>query len=600
MISLHFPLLSGEGLIRRMLRENSGTRSAENAAQALSLAAIPGYMASLPQLLKSCGQQVLLLPQSADLLPHPAFRWRGIDGTELLTQIGERRDTDTNLPRWSGELPLEMLEMQGGGSLMTAERALRGAELFSTMASVQLGIAYPKATLDRLWREPSEGDALALQENALAEISKNIATPTDSVIVFNPTDTLRPGDAFCVRLPGDQVRKGRVLFNDAEGEPLSSQFLRMVGKEREYLVLLLDVEPLGYQSIGLGRTDAPADESTVTAEENILENDFVRVTLDTHGEIASLLHKTEDGERESLTATARLVAYEDKPSPLSEEAEVTRFEVLENGPVRATILVERRFRSSTVTQRIQLWAHSARVEIATELDWHEHQVLLKAHVPATVLASRATYEIPFGAIERPTHTNTSWDAATFEVSGHKWADLSEGDFGVSILSDTKYGFDARENTLSITLLKSSIYPDPDADQGHHHFTYAILPHTGDWRNETVDEAHALNYPLLARFAPKNLKAPLLPTYDFVSVDDQGLIIETIKRTESEENALVVRLYEALQTRGEATLTFGFKIAEAYETNSLEQDPMPVPFKGNTLTFPYRPFEIKTFVVKPAK
>ena len=125
-------------------------------------------------------------------------------------------------------------------------------------------------------------------------------------------------------------------------------------------------------------------------------------------------------------------------------------------------------------------------------------------------------------------------------------------------------------------------------------------HTGDWRNETVDEAHALNYPLLARFAPKNLKASLLPTYDFVSVDDQGLIIETIKRAESEENALVVRLYEALQTRGEATLTFGFKIAAAYEANSLEQDPVPVPFKGNTLTFPYRPFEIKTFVVKPAR
>ena len=555
----------------------------------------------------------------------------------------------TKLPVWSGELYLEnhrgTYTSQGRikEGNRAAECALRGAELFAALARVQLGMPYPKAELDALWAklllnqfhdilpgtcirpavEQAEQElgevasgALALQDAALTEISQSIATPTDSVIVFNPTDTLRPGDAFCVRLPGDQVRKGRVLFNDAEGEPLSSQFLRMVGKEREYLVLLLDVEPLGYQSIGLGRTDAPADESTVTAEENILENDFVRVTLDAQGEITSLLHKTEDGERESLAATARLVAYEDKPtaydawnidasyrdkpSPLAEEAEVTHFEILENGPVRASILVERRFRSSTITQRIQLWAHSARVEIATELDWHEHQVLLKAHVPATVLASRATYGIPFGAIERPTHTNTSWDAAKFEVCGHKWADLSEGDFGVSILSDTKFGFDARENTLSLTLLKSSIYPDPDADQGAHRFTYAILPHTGDWRNETVDEAHALNYPLLARFAPKNLKAALLPTYDFVSVDDQGLIIETLKRAESEENALVVRLYEALQTRGEATLTFGFKIAAAYETNSLEQDPVPVPFKGNTLTFPYRPFEIKTFMVRLSK
>ncbi|WP_395140758.1 alpha-mannosidase, partial [Armatimonas sp.] len=584
--------------------------SPKNATQALSLAAIPGYMASLPQLLKSCGQQALSLPQNADLLPHPAFRWRGIDGTELLTQLGTSVQAPPwqELPRWSGELPLENDPLRSPlESHAAAERALRGAELFAALAQTQLGAPYPSVEFDALWAALTDAartgtdvieSALALQDAALTKISQNIATPTDSVIVFNPTDTLRPGDAFCVRLPGDQVRKGRVLFNDADGEPLSSQFLRMVGKEREYLVLLLDVEPLGYQSIGLGRTDAPADESTVTAEENIIENDFVRVTLDAQGEISSLLHKTEDGERESLAATARLVAYEDKPTPLEDEAEVTRFEVLENGPVRASILVERRFRSSTVTQRIQLWAHSARVEIATEIDWHEHRVLLKAHVPATVLANRATYEIPFGTIERPTHTNTIWDAAKFEVCGHKWADISEGDFGVSILSDTKYGYDARENTLALTLLTPRIYPD--TDQGRHHFTYAILPHTGDWRGETVDEAHALNYPLLARFAPKNLKAPLLPTYDFVSVDDQGLIIETIKRAESEENALVVRLYEALQTRGEATLTFGFKLAEAYETNSLEQDPVPVPFKGNALTFPYRPFEIKTFVVKPAK
>ncbi|MCX6367760.1 MAG: glycosyl hydrolase-related protein [Armatimonadetes bacterium] len=726
-------LASGESLIRQVL---FGNRFFEQefgvTTKILWLPDVFGYSASLPQLMKSCGLEYFLTSKIAwsdtNRMPHDTFRWRGIDGTEVVTQfltapefhrglnqeistyngqltpyelrrgweryqnkdlhqeichaVGhgdggggvtrrmlevarrlksiaglgscgfDRADAffarlpKTNLPLWSGELYLENHRgtytsqgriKQGNRS---AERALRSAELFAALAQTQLGAPYPKLTLDALWEtlllnqfhdilpgtcirpavEQAEHElgevvsgALALQDAALTEISQNIATPTDSVIVFNPTDTLRPGDAFYVRLPGDLVRKGRVLFTDSEGEPLSSQFLRMVGKEREYVVTLLDVEPLGYQTIGLGRTDAPADESTVVAEDNILENDFVRVTLNQYGELASVVHKTEDGEREALAAPAMLVAYEDKPAaydawnidasyrdkpcPLADEATVTRFEVIENGPVRASILVERQFRSSKITQRIQLWAHSARVELVTEIDWHEHQTLLKAHVPATVLASRATYEIPFGAIERPTHRNTSWDAAKFEVCGHKWADISEGDFGVSILSDTKYGYDARENTLSLTLIKSGIYPDPDADQGLHHFTYAVLPHTGDWRSETVDEAHALSYPLLARFAPKNPKAALPPRYDFVSVDDQGIIIETVKCAEADSSSLVVRLYEALQTRGEATLTFGFEIAAAYETNSLEQEPVPVPFKGSSLTFPYRPFEIKTLVIK---
>jgi alpha-mannosidase len=545
--------LPGEWLIRRLLH-----------APDFSLPQFPGYVTSLPQLLQSCGQAVLSLP-AATPLPSPALRWRGIDGTE----VGVQTQATSEPQRWDGELPLSA---QTAMSPAAMERALRGAELFAALAQVQLGAPYPQAELTRLWETVSEeARAQVLQDAALAALTQSIATPTDAVIVFNPTDTLRPGDAFLVRLPGDLVRKGRVLFTASDGEPLSSQFLRMVGKEREYVVTLLDVEPLGYQTIGLSRTDAPADESTVTAEENVLENDFVRVTLNAHGELSSLVHKTEDGEREALAAPVR---------SFGPDAEVTRFEVLENGPVRASLLVERQLAGTTLTQRIQLWAHSARVEFVTELS--SDAPPLTVSVPAAVLASRATYGIPFGALERPTYQNTPTHSC--EAVTTPWTDLSEGDFGVSLLATCPQAMQVRDNTLSLTLTHST--------------TYAILPHTGDWRSETVDEAHALRYPLLARFAPKNPKAALPASYDFVSVDDQGLIIETIKRSETDDNALVVRLYEALQTRGEATLTFGFKLAAAYETNSLEQDPVPVPFKNNTLTFPYRPFEIKTFVVHP--
>ena len=552
----HQNILPSEWLIRRLLHEPD-----------FALGAIPGYVASLPQLLQSCGQEVLSLPPEVPL-PYPTLCWCGLDGTELMVQ----REASPEQPRWSGELPSGT---QAGVSYGATERALRGAELFAALAHAQLGVDYPKAELEALWAEIHDADQVvhavqALQEAALTELSRNIATRTDAVIVFNPTDTLRPGDAFLVRLPGDQVRKGRVLFTDSAGEPLTSQFLRMVGKEREYLVLLLEVGALGYQTIGLERTDAPADESTVVAEDNILENDFVRVTLNANGEIASLVHKTEDGEREALAAPTCL---------LPAEAELQRFEVIENGPVRASILIERRFQNTTMTQRIQLWAHSARVEIATERSPSEPSLSLKAEIPAAVLASRATYEIPFGAIERPTYSNTGTPPS--EVVGATWIDLSEGDFGVSVLVPSGAGCTVRENILCLA-------------QSTH---YALLPHTGDWRNETVDEAHALAQPLRARFAPKNPKASLPPHYDFVSVDDQGIIIQTIKCAQADGNSLVIRLYEALQTRGEATLTFGFKIAAAYETNSLEQQPVPVPFKGDSLTFPYRPFEVKTFLVQ---
>jgi alpha-mannosidase len=185
------------------------------------------------------------------------------------------------------------------------------------------------------------------------------------------------------------------------------------------------------------------------------------------------------------------------------------------------------------------------------------------------------------------------------VCAQRWADLSEGDYGVSLLNDCKYGYDNRDNVLRLTLLKGAVSPDPGADIGHHSFTYALLPHTGDWRSETVDEAHALNYPLLTRFIPANPKGTLPKTYVFATVNDQGLIIDTIKKAE-DSDAIVIRLYEAFNTRGTATLTLGFPVAEAYTVNLVEEDPQPVAHDGTSITFDYRPFEIKTFLLKPAK
>ena len=246
---------------------------------------------------------------------------------------------------------------------------------------------------------------------------------------------------------------------------------------------------------------------------------------------------------------------------------------------------------------LSLYAHSPRLDFRTEVDWHARQTLLKVAFPVDVRATRATYEIQFGSVERPTHWNTSWDWARFEAIGHKWVDLSEGNYGVALLNDCKYGHDIKDNVLRLTLLRSAIDPDPLADEGHHTFTYSLLPHAGDWRTAgVVREAYALNQPLVAVPVPAQPQGTLAPTFSLAAVDADHVVIETVKEAEAGE-ALVIRVYESHQVRSTGVrLSFARPIRNAVECNLVEEDERPVSFSGAGLTFPIRPFEIKTFKV----
>ena len=214
-------------------------------------------------------------------------------------------------------------------------------------------------------------------------------------------------------------------------------------------------------------------------------------------------------------------------------------------------------------------------------------------------ATRATYDIQFGSIERPTHWNTSFDMAHYENPAHKWVDLSEGNYGVALLNDCKYGYDVKDNLLRITLHRSPIEPDATADQGWHEFTYSLLPHAGAWRvSDVIHEAYALNDPLMARLisGSHNQFGDLPWTYAWAEVDTDHVFLETVKKAE-DENAWIVRLYECKQYRSNAvTITFGHQIQKAVECNLIEEDQDPVTYQGNQLTFPVKPFEIKTFKI----
>src|SRR5713226_6859148 len=351
------------------------------------------------------------------------------------------------------------------------------------------------------------------------------------------------------------------------------------------------------------------DEKTI-----VLHNEYYDLRIDAQGEISRLYDMR--AERDVLAPGQtgnQLIAYEDRPLDFDawdidlfyEEKPypvrtVTSLRIIEEGPVRATVEIIRPYMSSRITQRISLWRSSPRIDIATEIDWHERQTLLKAAFPLAINSTRATYEIQFGSVERPTHRNTSWDVARFETCAHRWIDLSEGGYGISLLNESKYGHDVHDNVVRLTLLKSAIYPDAHADEGLHRFTYSLLPHTGDWREaQTVRRAYELNVPVVCvagRKKAPNVSTTGMTSSSFIQVDCTHVILETVKPAE-DGAGLIVRLYEAHNQRGRGTLTFVTPILSAQECNLLEEPISDAPYQGNTLAFQVRPFEIKTFRIR---
>ena len=255
--------------------------------------------------------------------------------------------------------------------------------------------------------------------------------------------------------------------------------------------------------------------------------------------------------------------------------------------LRAEIAFERELgESSRLRQVVRLDAGSRRLEFRTEVDWHESHRLLKVCFPLAVRAPRATYEMPFGYAERPTHFSTSRDAAQYEVPGHRFADLSEHGFGAAVLTDSKYGYSCHRSELRVSLLRAPKSPDPDADMGRHEFAYALFPHPGGWREACVlAEAIRFNAPLRWRHGTSALPS-------FAALDDPNLVLDTIKRAEGSD-ALLLRLYEGHGARGTARLSLAAPFAEARRATLLEEPGTPLAVEGSAIVVPYGPHEIVT-------
>ncbi len=309
------------------------------------------------------------------------------------------------------------------------------------------------------------------------------------------------------------------------------------------------------------------------------------------GEIANKLIAFEDRPM-NFDAWDIDIFYEDRAEQIGG---VESIAISEQGSLRVGVEIKRRYRDSQIHQTIYLSKDSRRIDFETWIDWHEHHVLLKAAFPVDVLSPTATFDVQWGNVERPTHRNTSWDWARFETCAHKWADLSEGDYGVALLNDCKYGYDVHDNVIRLTLLKSATSPDPYADEGEHLMTYSLLPHAGDWRAEVIPAAYDLNDPLILRRASGGAGSTALAS--LVAVDAPNVVIETVKQAE-DGSGVIVRLYEDQRRRGKFTLTTSFPLARAYHCNLLEADGAEIQVLGGEIQLEIKPYQILNLRLVP--
>lgn len=493
-------------------------------------------------------------------------------------------------PVWCGELYLEKhqgtLTTQGRSKRFNRklEFALRELELSASRAWLASGAPYPTDALDRIWKE-----MLLLQFHDILPGSSitrvyDESLPRYAALLAEVLELTAAADAALLGVGDTPVVLNSLGWNRAEwlktGETWS----------------LAQVPALGSALL-----PAPQDAlPRVSASKTGLENEFLYVQFNADGDLVSVFDKT--AGREALRPGEignTLAVYEDFGDAWDFAADyaaappahftLTDAEAYVDGP-KAVLKQTRTFGNSTLTQEISLTEGSKRLDFKTTADWQEDNQMLRTAFPLAVNTDVARCEIQFGSIARPTTHNTTWDAAKYEVCGHKWVDVSETGYGVALLNDCKYGYSVQDGALGLTLLRSPSGPDPAADRAAHEFTYALLPHTGDCAaGGVVREAYALNVPL-------RVVTGAAPLPSLLRVDAPNVIIDTVKKAE-DGDALIIRLYEA---NGSATLTpllFGFLPSAVSRVNLLEENPQPVPIQGSTALLAMTPFEIITLRVE---
>ena len=716
---------SGEALVRqfmvgkRFFREEFGIDN-----KIMWLPDVFGYSAAIPQLIKKSGMDYFMTTKISwneyNKFPYDTFKWRGIDGTEVLSHfppschatVNERSNWQTTynsklrplyvlggykrysqkdlnkdylmsygfgdggggptiemleygrrmekgiqgcpvvkqstsldffkdldkkvsgnkrLPTWCGELYLEFhrgtLTSQARNKKYNrkSECLYHDVETLSAIANKEIGLTYPREELLKNWKtillnqfhdilpgssisvvyEDSKEDyervlkaGCQMAGNAQSALLSKINLKEDSIVVFNTTGFNRH-DAVICEIPCEEEF---ALF-DKNGNEVAYQ-KTFDGK----IVFVADAPSKGYASFAVKKT-APEKFDFVNATVNKASTPFFDVEFNEEYNISKLIHKetgrsvAPDGE-----AVGKVIAYQDRPhnheawdikcyfDEKSWNLDFKNAELIELGAVRTVYKVDRTFRDSSFTEYYCIYNDLQRIDVDYEADWHEDHVVLKADYPVDVNSTRATFDIQFGNIERSTTTNTTWEFSQFEESMHKWADLSDNGFGLSVINDCKYGCDIKNGRIRPTLFRCATNPNHIQDREHHSFSFSIYPHSKRVNDsDVVKEGYNVNFPLYA-IPQKAQEGTLAPEYSLVSCDKENVVIETVKVAEDSDN-IIVRAYETWNSKTPVTLTFCDEILSATECNLMEEEDEAVAFDGNTLTATFKPFEIKTFKVK---
>jgi alpha-mannosidase len=530
-----------------------------------------------------------------------------------------------------------------------SEETLLDAEKFSALAFLY-GRPYSQEEMNRAWKRllfdhfhdimPGSGIAVnyldakrnledvrragnEILDGSFHEIAARVNTQGEGVpiMVFNslawPRTEMIEVEA---QLPA-QARQIQIV--DAAGKPAESQLLS-IDKEthRAHFLLLSKTPALGYNTYFVrAATTVVPNHTIVKVTANTLENEFIRLKIDPQtGCMTSLFDKRnqtealapseiDTGGPKNFVCGNLLQTFYDKPKQwdawnIDADFEKQHWDLdkadevklVESGPLRAVIRIRQHFQNSAFVQDVTMYAGVPRVDVKMQADWHEKHILLKVAFPLSAHNSKATFEIPYGSVERPTTRNTPAEQGEFEVPALQWADISDLQHGFSLLNDSKYGYDAKGNVLRLSLLRSPEWPDPHADEGHHAFTYSLYLHGGTWRDgQTVRRGYELNYQLFSRQTERHDGA-LAPEHSFLQVQPENVVVTAVKMAE-DDDALILRFYEWAGKETDVRLQLPSAAHAASETDLMERATGSLSVRDGAVTVHTKPYEIKTIKVQ---
>jgi len=635
-----------------------------------------GYSGALPQIIKEAGLNYFLF-QKMDVnmhnkFPYHSFKWRGIDGTEILAhrppvgtyqsnclphsmfyteknymekavsehvlalfgigdggggpgeehleRINRQKDlygvckntTSTSIDffkkletekdkfnTWIGEMYLEYhqgtLTSQARNKKWnrTMEFALRNVEILSTWGAIASDIGYKASEIEKVWKE---------------------------VLLYQFHDIL-PGSSI-KRVYDESLARYEALYKevseisnnvfdnlnlDTTGFNKPVAVLNTLSWERDELVKVdntwvkASAPSMGYNVVEL----AEAVYNTPSVTKNSLENNKIKVTFADNGNIVSLFDKISNKEV-IKTPSNKLVIHEDTIDAWdmyadynerqSYDVDLIGSEIGTDGPI-AFIKQTYKYNNSTITQKIVLKDNDSQLDFDTEVDWREANKMLRVYFDVNINAEYSRSDIQFGNIKRSLHDYTTWDMAKYEICAHKWIDISEKRYGVALLNDCKYGHSAKGSLMSINLLRSTSYPDPEADMAVHNFKYALYPHAGDYEDGlVVARGYEFNAPLCVKPITSSNNKVNGSNYSFIKTNSNNLVIEAVKKAEDSNN-IIVRIYECYEDTKDVEISFGFDVKSASLVNLLEEVKEKLEVKNNTVTVKTAPYKIITLLLE---